>query len=337
MNDAVDNQAWLIGGAGRSGKTTLAKVLLAHSRKIAGFPLEGVLHVYLQRHFPFFRAQRNRLLEEYLDRPRYIDAQRTKVEYPRDHINTSATALIRDIPDRVDHPIKLFAWILDRFAAEHGRTGWAVFDLLPELRYATYRKLIPGAKLIVMRRTPYEAVAEALFWRTYPDAPKNRRRRFQTMLFQWCLSQRVSDIHAARHPKDVFIFSFNALVTGDEVEQSRLANLLDMDISAVGDSFAFSPPFAFDHEQGFRGPDGISRQLLTTDELEEIRLAAAGGYARLDLATLLRLAPHAPVLAHSIGDFLLHPRVMLIRRANAIRQRAKDAIAGIRQKARNQT
>jgi hypothetical protein len=73
-----DSGAWLIGGAGRSGKTTLYNVLAANSRSVAGFPLEGVFHVYLQRRFPFFRQQRRRLMHEYLTRLRYMDAARPR-------------------------------------------------------------------------------------------------------------------------------------------------------------------------------------------------------------------------------------------------------------------
>ena len=124
MDDTVNTHAWLIGGAGRSGKTTLADSLQAHSRTIAGFPLEGVFHVYLQRRFPFFRHQRQRLLAEYMDRPRYMDALRTKGGTPAAIISkwmskSSTTAL----PDGIDNPIGLFAWLLDRYAADQGRQG----------------------------------------------------------------------------------------------------------------------------------------------------------------------------------------------------------------------
>lgn len=326
----VSAQPWLIGGAGRSGKTTLAEVLLAHSRSVAGFPLEGVFHVYLQRRFPFFRAQRARLLAEYANRPRYMDAERSKVEFPRDHIEADIESLAQQIPDRIDHPIKLFAWFLDRFAAEHGRTGWAVFDLLPELRYTTYRRLLPGAKLIVMRRAPQEAIAEAVFWRSYPEPPEDRRRRFQNMLFQWCLSQRVSDQLAARYPDDVHIFSFNALLAGDPDTRSGLAEKLAIEIDDINSAFAFSPPYRFDGERSFQGPDGATRDLLTDNELTQVSRALAGHYPRADLALLLRIAPHAPVLAQSLSNLLLHPRTMLTRYRNALRQRVTDLLAGLR-------
>ena len=330
MNVTATTGSWLIGGAGRSGKTTLADALRAHSRTVAGFPLEGVFHVYLQRRFPFFRHQRRRLITEYMDRPRYMDALRTKVERPRDHLVAGSEQLAEAVPDGITNPISLFAWILDRYAEERGKQAWAVFDLLPELRFATYRRLLPGARLVVMQRTPEEAVAEALFWRTYPDAPEDRQRRFQNILFQWCLSRRVAELHRERNPDAVAIFSFNALVRGDEDEIERMANTFDMNPDDVRSAFGFDPPFSHVEGGAFRGPDGNVRTLLTDRELADIRQVAAGHYPRRDLAVLLGLAGVAPVLARGLGDFLMYPGMIIRRRMNALRQRAADASAGIR-------
>ncbi|MBT7360576.1 MAG: hypothetical protein HN813_01220, partial [Rhodospirillaceae bacterium] len=292
-------------------------------------------HVYLQRKFPFFRHQRQRLLAEYMDRPRYMDALRTKVERPSDHFDVDVEELATALPDRIDNPIGLFAWLLDRYAADRNRKGWAVFDLLPELRYATYRKLIPGVKLVVMQRTPEEAVAEAMFWRSYPEAPEDRRRRFRNVLFQWCLSRAVTEAHRTHYPEDVAIFSFNALVGGSSAEISRMAETFEMDADAVRDAFNFIPPFGYHAETGFKGPDGIMHNLLTPEELEEITNAEAGKFARRDLAILLALAPRAPVFARDLGDFLLYPGTILRRRVNALRQQLVDAAAGIRQSLRS--
>lgn len=330
MDDTVNTQAWLIGGAGRSGKTTLADSLQAHSRTIAGFPLEGVFHVYLQRRFPFFRHQRQRLLTEYMDRPRYMDALRTKVERPRDHFEVDIEELTTALPEGIDNPIGLFAWLLDKYAADQGRQGWAVFDLLPEMRYATYRKLIPGVKLIVMQRAPEEAVAEALFWRSYPEAPEDRRRRFQNVLFQWCLSRVVTEHHRQHHPDDVVVFSFNDLTRGDASALSRMAETFDMDVEAVRSAFDFTPPFGYHGDAGFKGPDGALHKLLSDQERDDIAKAVGGTFSRRDLAILIALAPHAPVFARGLGDFLLYPVTILKRRRNALRQRAVDALAGLR-------
>lgn len=330
MDDAVNTRAWLIGGAGRSGKTTLSDALRAHSRTIAGFPLEGVFHVYLQRRFPFFRHQRRRVLTEYMNRPRYMDAARTRVERPRDHLRIDVDELAQGIPDDITDPIGLFAWMLDEYAAEQGKSAWAIFDLLPELRFTTYRRLVPGAKLVVMQRAPEEAVAEALFWRTYPDAPEDRRRRFKNILFQWCLSKQVTDIHRRAFPDAVAVFSFNALVGGDEEEIGRVADTFAIDRNTVRQAFDFAPPFSYRSGLGFTGPDGETHQLLSEAELAEVHAAAAGQFANADLALLLRLAVRAPVTARWLGDVRLYPGMMLRRRINTLRQRAVDALAGLR-------
>ena len=322
--------SWLIGGAGRSGKTTLANVLAANSRSVAGFPLEGVFHVYLQRRFPFFRHQRRRLMHEYLTRPRYMDAARTRVEYPLDYFDADAESLVGELPDTIDNTIALFGWLLDRYAASLGRQSWAVFDLLPELRYTSYRSLIPGIRLAVMRRNPEEAIAEGLFWRSYPDPPVDRERRFKSMLFQWCLSTAVTKSLSARFGDDAISFSFNKLLAADENEQQRLAETFDMDRAAIQDAFAFEPQFGFQNDRGFRGPDGVWRNLLTDGELEHIAAAVRGQALYRDIRILLALAPRMPVLARSAGDFIMYPGTHVTRRVNALRQRAKDAAAGVR-------
>jgi len=255
---------------------------------------------------------------------------RTKVERPSDHFDVDVEELATALPDRIDNPIGLFAWLLDRYAADRNRKGWAVFDLLPELRYATYRKLIPGVKLVVMQRAPEEAVAEALFWRSYPEAPEDRRRRFQNVLFQWCLSRAVTDSHRKRHPEDVVVFSFNDLTRGDPSALSQMAATFDMDIEALRGAFDFTPPFGYHADEGFKGPDGVMHKLLSDQERDDIAKAIEGKFSRRDLAILIALAPRAPVFTRDLGDFLLYPGTILKRRKNALRQRVVDALAGLR-------
>ena len=319
---------WLIGGAGRSGKTTLSHILATHSRTVAGFPLEGVFHVYLRRRFPFFRYQRMRLMHEYLNRPRYMNAARTHVEYPTDHFDADAKQLMHELPDTIGNPVALFGWLLDQYASSMGRQYWAVFDLLPELHYPTYRRLIPGIRLAVMRRDPREAIAEGLFWRSYPEPPADRDRRFKSMLFQWCLSETVTQSLSARFGNDVQEFTFNRLVAGDEDELARLSAAFNMDPNTARDAFNFVPGFEYCENLGFLGPDGVRHSLLTSAELDHIDMAVAGKTRYRNLRILLMLAPFAPRLARSLGDFILDPRTSIARRLNAIRQRAADAAAG---------
>lgn len=269
-------------------------------------------------------------MHEYLNRPRYMDAARTRVGYPHEYFNVDAENLIRELPGTVDNPIALFGWLLDRYAAAHDKPHWAVFDLLPELRYTTYQRLIPGIQLAVMRRDPEEAIAEGLFWRTYPDPPVDRTQRFKSMLFQWCLSSVVTQSLLMRFGDDVTSFSFNRLLAADKDEQQRLAETFDMDRSAIQEAFAFEPQFRFRRDQGFRGPDGVWRNLLTAEELKHIDAAVNGNARYFEIRILLALAPHMPALTRSISDFIMYPRVSTIRRLNALRQRGKDATAGIR-------
>ena len=182
----------------------------------------------------------------------------------------------------------------------------------------------------VMRRAPEEAVAEAMYWRSYPDPPPDRSRRFWSMLFQWRLSQVVTQSLAARVGDDIAEFSFNALIDGDEAEQTRLGAAFDMERNAISDAFAFTPPFRYRSGDGFCGPDSMWRNLLTDDELANIAAAASGNMWRRDLRALLAIAPAFPMLARNLGDFTMYPGTFTVRRVNAFRQLAADTAAGVR-------
>ena len=269
-------------------------------------------------------------MREYLSRPRYINAARTEVEYPTDHFEADADKLIAALPDKIDNPVALFGWLFDRYAESRDRMNWAVFDLLPELRYTTYRRLIPGIRLAVMQRDPREAIAEGLFWRTYPDPPADRARRFKSMLFQWSLSCAVTRSLSLQFGNDILPISFNELLTDNSDEHSRVARAFDMDVAAVREAFTFHPSFTFTEGLGFRGPDGAWHHLLDDEELEQVHAVANGRALHPDMRALLALAPHAPVLARSIGDTLIYPGTNMIRRINAFRQALRDTEAGIR-------
>ena len=46
---------WLIGGSGRSGKTTLVNLIDKSNNSIFGFPLELLINVYDNEYVPNFR------------------------------------------------------------------------------------------------------------------------------------------------------------------------------------------------------------------------------------------------------------------------------------------
>jgi len=319
----------LIGGTGRTGKTLLTIALKDGPGQIAGFPLEGVFHTYLKRRFPFFMGQRPRLAWEYINRPRYMDAARTHVERPSKYLGPQTYTAIASLPQKIGHQIKLIGWILDRFAEAGGRQSWAAFDLHPEFRYAAYRRHICGLRLAVMRRDPRATIAANLFWRSYPDAPPDRRKRFLNALFLLNLSDAVTERLARKYPGSVVRFSFDALVKGDSEELRRVSEFFDAGIDAIRDAFAFEPHFAFDTARGTLGPDGQWTALLSDAEIAEIAEAERGPMRHPILGPLVRLGRHAPNQARALADFYLYPSHILLRQANAVRQILKDTRAGV--------
>lgn len=318
----------LIGGTGRTGKTRLAIALMGGSGPVAGFPLEGVFHVYHKRRFPFFSAQRQRIVREYVERPRYVDASRSEVERPSQYLDRDIVQLVTTLPAHFDHQVKLIGWTLDQFAIGHGRTTWAAFDLHPEFRYETYRRLIPGLRLAVMRRNPCATIAANLFWRSYPNPPADRRRRFLNSLFLLCLSNVATKSLEHRYPDSVTDFNFEALVAGDTDELLRLAHYFSTEPEPIRAALALEPHFSFDPARGFLGPDGAWASLLTPVEIKTITRAQKGHMPHPLLGPLVVLGRYAPNKARILAELYLYPGQTLRRQLNAMRQIVVDLRAG---------
>lgn len=340
---------WLVGGPGRCGKTHLVLTLSRLRGPVAGFPLEALFTVYCRRRFPFFRRSRAGFLEEYLTRPRYVDAERAASETPLDYFSSSLDQLRAAIPDACDHPISLIGWMLDRFAADNGGRTWAAFDLHPELLYPHFRRRLPGLRLAVMVRDPREAVCAALFWRGDPGSGAARDARFKHCLILWCLGVQTGRILARRWPDDVRIFDFNALVSGNERECRQLAECFGLEHGAVKDAYDFRPDFRYVPGDGFRVPEGSTVPHLGGDELMEIALLASPyvdgrpaeaadvpGGARprrgfvLFARIVLFLGRAAPGLARAMADLAYYPGRYVTRRINEFRRFVRDAWLGLR-------
>ena len=347
MTDPQAASPWLVGGPGRCGKTHLVLTLWKHRGAVAGFPLEGLFTVYGRRRFPFFRSSRAGFLEEYLKRPRFVDAGRRKKEIPLDYLTSPLDRLRAAIPDACDHPITLIGWMLARFAEDNGCRTWAAFDLHPEFLYPRFRRRLPGLKLAVMMRDPREAICAALFWRGDPGDGPARDTRFKHCLILWCLGMQTGRMLARRWPEDVQVFNFNALVSGDEMECRHLAVSFGLKLDAVKNAYNIDPDFRYVPGEGFIVSDRGTTPNLSGGEFSEIAILAAPyddgltaeavpGAARprrgfiLFARAVLYLGRAAPSLARAIADFAYFPGRYLRRRINEIRQLAKDIRLGLR-------
>lgn len=320
----------LIGGASRSGKTALALALRQTAGPIAGFPLEAVFHVYYRRMFPFFITQRQRIVSEYLNRPRYISEDRLQTASPKDYMGKLTDQLEENIPSSITHQISLLGWILDQFSKDNNCTTWAAFDLHPEFFYARYRKHLPDLRLAIMQRDPYSAISAGVFWRSWPEAPPDRETRFRLMLALWLLSKVTSETLAKKYPTSVSRFSFNRLCNGDHEEYARLANFFPLRTTEIKKAFDFVPHFYFHKKRGFLTPGGGWENLLTPGELEEINNLEQGVITDPLTRFLLRFGAKRPELARKILEAYLYPTKTIRRKTNSIRQLIIDTRAGVR-------
>ncbi len=116
MNDPADHgrrpAPWLIGGPGRSGKTTLALALNKGEGPVAGFPLEGLFTTYLKRRYLYFPPHRRALLAEYLTRSRYTGSDREAVQRPTEFLRRPLQDILARIPATIGHRIDLIDWAL---------------------------------------------------------------------------------------------------------------------------------------------------------------------------------------------------------------------------------
>lgn len=324
------SQPTLIGGVSRSGKTLLASALQESSGPVAGFPLEGVFHVYNRRTFPFFKAQRQRILCEYLSRPRYITGDRLQTASPKDYMDRLITKMQANIPSSITHQISLLGWIMDQFADHQKCASWAVFDLHPEFFFEKYKKFIPDLRLAIMSRNPYSAIAAGMFWRSWPEAPPDRKKRFRLMLALWHLSNIVSESLLQKYPSAVSRFSFDMLCNSDRQELSKLTVFFPVSADEIKRSFSFAPHFRFSRERGFLNPEGNWEKLLTIEELKNIEDLEKGVISDPLIRYLLTFGAQAPSLTRQILDAYLYPAKSTHRRWNAVKQLMIDFEAGVR-------
>jgi hypothetical protein len=346
MNEEQPNgrQApWLVGGPGRSGKTTLVHALFKANGPVAGFPVEGLFPFYLKRRFLFFPRRRRALLKEYLTRPRYMDSERDETLCPIEFYRDPLPDILDAIPNSAGQPIQLMDWALRRFAHDRGGQNWAAFDLHPEFRFPTFRRHIAGLRLAVAVRDPCQSLADMMYWRPYGEGTPRPHRRFKHSLIMWCLSLQTAQRLIRRHPGEVMLFSFDALIHGDREECEKLAAAFGLAAETVRGAFDFKP------RGGALAPSGETNEpILTDSEAAEIALlclpmagdlvrhfaaapadaeAARPGFLRLARG-ILALGRVSPRLARLAADFIYFPGNSSQRMVNSLRRMVEDNVRG---------
>lgn len=330
---------WMMGGPSRTGKTTLVNVINEGGGSVAGFPVEGLFSVYLRRYFAIFSNHREKLIKEYLERPRYMDVAREVFQRPIDLYEQSISQLQQSVPDSITHQIALIHWLLQEYAHEKGKATWASFDLHPEFYFTIFRKYIPGLKLAYMVRDPREVLCALLFWRHYPSRCPQAIQRFRHGISMWCLSMYAALQLKNHYPEDVKFFSFNALTNGNIEMIDIVARSFGLDSKKLRSAFDFLPVFSYDSEKGFLAPDASRQDLLGKEELKEIcqicwpvageytqyfitpdRLSETKSVKNISLENIiLKLGRWLPRKTRMLLDLIYYPGKFCRRRINSLR------------------
>ena len=341
----ISNGPWIIGGAGRSGKTTLVNLIDRSESPIAGMPLEMLLSIYDKRLFLNFSSKKLRILVEYLSRPRYVDINRDESVQPISLFKNSLQELKAAIPDEIKNVIQLIDWILQRFAEDRGCDTWAAFDLYPEFRYEIFLRFIPGLKLGIMIRDPRESLCEIMYWRHYPGRSPDGERRFKHALIMGALSADVVHRLKSKYPDKVYIFFFNGLINREVNMMKYFSDIIEIDEKSVDEVISYKPYYSFKSGDKFLTPDNDYKKLLSPSELKMIEVickpllnnigcvdinsktnaSSSCSYIYILIVKLVLLFGRvSPVLAQNLAGFIYYPLRQVKRSIGNIKLILKD-------------
>ncbi len=324
---------WIIGGPARNGKTTLVNALNGIDAAVAGLPVEGLLGVYRPR-----RGDAAVVVREYLERPRWLDGARTRAARPLDFFDAAIGDVVTTATAGNGPPLAAIGRALDVFAAERGRSTWAVADLHTELVFHRLVRVLPRLRLGVMLRDPRECLAAALYWRSYPERHRDARRLLRHGLALWCLSADTALRLARLTPERVMVLRFNRLIDGDIAELRRAADAFGTDPEALHAALPHSPHFALVDGNAFATPCGGTAPLLDAAEIAliervagrwmrelgfamgaaAVRKSAIEARLRLVVPATIALGRLAPASAKALCDGVFVPGRLVRRLASSV-------------------
>lgn len=320
---------WLIGGPARCGKSALAEALSHRDGALAVLRVDALLHRYLGE--GPFRTDTEALsfLQTYLERPRYMNPQKSKTLRPIDDFPAPLEEVLDKVSPRAGmNGLGIIAAALDVMGRLRGKRGWVMLDLHPEIHFRTYADAIPELNLAVCVRNPLEAVAASLYWRTYPRRVVQAKRRLRHAAALWRLSVATSLSLRDAFPDRVTLISSNDMFAGEA--------LLPPDLATTAPNFAqlFGGLPYFASRRGkdgveFRCPDGSWQALLGDDEIaaiEPLRLiwwhaslfAKDGSGGLSTRGAMESAAGWRPDLCKSVIDFIYAPKAVSIRWAGQV-------------------
>lgn len=261
---------WLIGGPARCGKSALVELLAQEKTSLAAMQVDALLHLNKDIG-PFHSdAEATAFLRTYLQRPRFMDAQKKKTRCPLDDFPDDLDQVIANVaPHARMNGLETLAATFDTMAQSQKKNGWVILDLHPELYFRSYAEKIPGLKLLVCLRDPLEAITASLFWRPFPDRPEQFKRLLRYTSSLWRLAASAALSLRQAYPSQVNIISSNEMFEGKLRLPSELSIATDAFSTLFKGTAYFSARKSGDDIE-FYCPDGRWHKLLDHGEVATI-------------------------------------------------------------------
>ena len=185
---------YFIGGAARSGKTTLAQRLQQHDTFV-GFSEDALLHLMKDKRCCSDPDQRVADFLAYLSRPRFLDKGRGTVTAPADKFSQQEIGVLCSYAKNIESEniSDLLVQAFAELAAEKRADAFFFSDIHLEFHGQYFLSSFPAAQLVVVVRDPRSIIAASLYWKTYPSRVRWARREFLYRLVLWCLSCQVAE------------------------------------------------------------------------------------------------------------------------------------------------
>ncbi len=314
----------IICGPSRAGKTTLAKLANAHSKGHKGLIFEGLFPAYFSRLSYIFKNHHNKLFNEYMIRPRFIDEEKSKTITPAQQLNC----------DKFIYKGSFLASLNNAFG-----DNWIIADLHAELYYKTLLRSWPDIHFCVVIRDPRECVCAGIYWQNneqnFPNAHKYRKKLLYKKLFSWILSVHTAKKIQKDYPDNITIINFNQVKNNDDVLE-----LLELNGTCIN-NLPFSTYYSFTKNGLFTTPNHEKLELLTSNERAIIQnlctdIMKEHNYSfeklphinikTLDIAKtmIIGISAFSPSLARGFIDALFFPKQHAKNQLNRFKQFIKD-------------
>ena len=337
-------QGILIAGPARCGKSQLVSAFTSMENiPLSVLTVDALLPYYLNSSEKYSEGKvAQAFIDEYLHRPRYMDSSNSTVRKPIDDIGSDTENIFNNIGlSESESSVSLIGKVLIAWATISKTNTWVAPELHAEFFYKKLLRDIPSLKIVVLLRDPREAVAAALYWRTFPKRIKNSRLVCIHKLLLWCLTASVGHRYSKESPNQVTV------VYADEIESVRNFIFSDNDARDFNITLNYEQlHYSFMSDKGFLEPTGERSFMLTDNELYLIEKVAQPWFqgfekkvynvnvvtkiitffARLILLLSILISYINPVSSKKFIDFLFSPYEQIKKSQNSIKNKLKNKL-----------